>query len=130
MTDPIADLLIRIKNASQARHTGLEVPFSSVKERLARLLLKEGYLNKVEVLGKKAVQRKLKIELKYEGKKAMLHSLRRVSKPSCRVYVQTGKISKVRGGVGLVILSTSKGLMSGKEAKEKKLGGELLCEVW
>ena len=130
MTDPIADLLIRIKNAFLSRHESLEVPYSSLKERLAKLLVQEGYLKKVEILGQKPTEKKLKIELEYKGKRGAISDLRRVSKPGRRIYITVKKIPYVQGGRGMAVISTPKGLMSGQEARKKNLGGEFLCEIW
>lgn len=131
ISDPIGDMLIRIKNAYLVRQKSLDMPYSSFKESLAKLLVKEGYLEKVSVLGREPAQKKLQIDLKYHGKKGALSGLKKISKPGLRIYVGVEEIpARRRGKFGLVVLSTPQGLMGGKEAKKKNLGGELLCEVW
>lgn len=128
MTYPLGDMLIRIKNASRAGHRSLEVPSSSLVQRVAQFLAKEDYLEGVSVDQDK---RKLKIELKYEGKRPIISDLRQFSKPGLRRFVKVRDLAKLgKSGASLVILSTPEGLMSLKEARKKKLGGELLCEVW
>lgn len=133
----VADMLIRIKNAYLAGRKTVEIPYSKFNEETAKILLKEGYLTKVEVKGinkdakKKAVELKiLRMNLKYEGRKPRLEVVKIVSKPSSRVYVKKEKIPLVLGGRGLVILSTPQGLMTGREAKKKGVGGEIICQVW
>ena len=128
MTDPIADFLTRIRNAGNALLPSVEMPHSRVKEDIARVLVREGYVAECSVEGEKA--RKLKLRLKYHGRKAVIEGLRRVSKPGLRVYVQQREIPRVYGGLGIAILSTPKGVMTGQEARRQQLGGELLCYVW
>lgn len=130
MTDPIADLLAQIKNAKLARKTKVEVEHSKVKESLAQILKKEGYLKKVEI--KKSSPNKLSIavDLAYDGKNPKLTEVVCVSKPSRRIYTPFKKIPHVLGGLGTVIISTSYGLMTGKEARKKRIGGEVICKVW
>lgn len=131
ISDPIGDMLIRIKNAYLARHKSLEFPYSSLKENLAKILMQEGFLGGLSVTGRSPGQKSLQLELKYKGKKATMSGLREISKPGLRVYVPAREIPlSRRGSSGLVILSTPRGLMTGGEAKKKNLGGELLCEVW
>lgn len=134
---PLSDMLSRIKNGYLARQKTVVIPHSKIKEELAKILLKAGYLAKVEIIKiassakKKAVETKvIKVALSYEGKKPVLEELKTISKPSLRVYVKKGKIPKVLGGRGLVILSTPQGLMTGKEAQKKGFGGEFICKVW
>ena len=128
MTDPIADLLTRIRNASQALLPEVEVPHSRLKENIAHILKREGYLEDCAVEGK--TMKKIKLKLKYQGRKGVIEGLKRVSKPGLRRYVRATEIPRVLGGMGTAILSTSRGVMSGYEARQQNLGGELLCFVW
>ena len=128
MTDVIADMLTRIRNALSAKHETVEIPASNTKKAIADILLKEGYVSDVEIVD--GVQGTIKITLKYDGKNKVLSGLKRVSKPGLRVYVGTDDIPQVLGGLGIAILSTSKGIMTGKEAKVSHQGGEVLAYVW
>ena len=128
MSDPISDLLTRIRNATRALLPAVELPHSRIKEGVARILKSEGYVTEVSVEGKTV--KKLKIQLKYQGRKAVIEGLKRVSKPGLRKYVGSTEIPRVLGGMGVSILSTSEGVMTGTQAKKKNLGGELLCYVW
>ena len=130
VTDPIADMLTRIRNAILARHDFVLVPSSRIKLSIARILREEGFVNDYEVLRGKP-QRIIKIYLKYGDKKEpVLTGLKRVSKPGLRVYVQRMEIPRVYGGLGIAILSTPKGVMTGQQAWRQKVGGELLCHIW
>ncbi|MBI4334453.1 MAG: 30S ribosomal protein S8 [Chloroflexi bacterium] len=130
VSDPIADMLTRIRNAVMVRHPSVIVPSSRLNLSITRILRDEGFVGDYEVLREKP-QRAIKIGLKYgERKSPVIYGLKRVSRPGLRVYVKRGDIPKVYGGLGIAIVSTSKGLMTGKEAWQKKLGGELLCYVW
>ena len=128
MTDPISDMLTRIRNAHRALLPALEMPHSKLKESIAGILKKEGYIAEVSVEGKPL--KKLKLKLKYQGKKGVIEGLRRVSSPGLRRYVGATEIPRVRGGLGVAIVSTSQGVMSGMTARKNNLGGELLCYVW
>ena len=128
MTDPISDMLTRIRNAHRALLPAIELPHSKVKESIAVILKKEGYISDVSVEGKTA--KKLKLQLKYQGKKGVIEGLRRVSSPGLRRYVGATEIPRVRGGLGTSIVSTSQGVMSGTQARKSNLGGELLCYIW
>jgi small subunit ribosomal protein S8 len=128
MTDPIADMLTRIRNASQALQPMVQVPHSRLKERIASILKQEGYIAEFATEGDKLKQ--LNLKLKFEGRHGIVEGLRRISKPGRRVYVGATSIPRVRGGLGITILSTSRGLMTGSEARKHKLGGEVLCYVW
>ncbi len=130
MTDPISDMLTRIRNAGRAQQPAVEVPHSKLKESIANLLKKEGYVSAVEVLSPAKTRKNIKLAIKYQGKKTVLEGLRRVSSPGRRVYVGSTDIPRVRGGLGVAIVSTPEGVMSGAEAKKKNLGGELLAFVW
>jgi small subunit ribosomal protein S8 len=127
-TDPISDMLTRIRNAQRAEIPAIELPHSKMKESIAGILKREGYINEVGVEG--ASMKKLKLRLKYDGRKGVIEGLRRVSRPGLRRYVAADEIPRVRGGLGTAIVSTSEGLMTGVQARKKNLGGELLCFVW
>ena len=130
MTDPIADMLTRIRNANKAKFEMLEVPSSKVKVNIAKILKDEGYIKNYSVVSDNK-QGMLQIFLKYEGKNASIISeIKRVSKPSRRVYVDKNAIPLVRNGLGLAILSTSKGIMTDKEARKQQVGGEVICTFW
>ena len=128
MTDPISDMLTRIRNASRALLPTVEMPHSRIKENLAHILKNEGYVAEVAVESKPA--KKIKIHLKYQGKKSVIEGLRRISKPGLRHYVGATEIPRVLGGLGVAVVSTPEGVMTGTQARKKNLGGELLCYVW
>jgi small subunit ribosomal protein S8 len=128
MTDPISDMLTRIRNASQALQPTVQLPHSRLKESVAGILKKEGYITDVSVEG--ANIKTLKLKLKYQGRKAVIEGLRRISRPGLRRYVGAEDMPRVRGGLGTAIVSTSQGVMSGQQARKNNLGGELLCYVW
>ena len=128
MTDVIADMLTRIRNALMAKHETVEIPASNTKKAIADILLKEGQISGVELI--EGVQGTIKITLKYNGNQKVISGLKRVSKPGLRVYVGTEEVPQVLGGLGIAILSTSKGIMTGKEAKKAHQGGEVLAYVW
>ncbi len=130
MTDPIADMLTRIRNAALARHDRTEVPASRLKEAVAQILKSEGFIADVRP-SEGDGPKKLTIVLKYgRDRQSAIDGVRRVSRPGRRVYVRHDRIPRVYSGLGISILSTSHGLMSDREARRQKLGGELLCEVW
>ena len=130
MTDPIADFLTRIRNACMANHERVDVPSSKIKLSIAKLLKEEGYINNYKLVKDKK-QGTLRVYLKYDNKNVpIIEGLERISKPSCRVYVRHDKIPYVLNGYGTVILSTSKGVLTDREARKQKIGGELLCKVW
>ena len=128
MTDPIADMLTRIRNAYKVRKQEATFPYSKLKMKICEVLVREGYLVKAEANEDKHPQ--ITVTLKYSGRRAALESIKRVSKPGSRCYIQATAISKVLNGFGVSIVSTSKGIMTGKEARAAKLGGELICEVY
>jgi len=128
MNDPISDMLTRIRNANRALLPGVEIPHSKIKENIAGILKKEGYINDFAIEGK--LPRTIKMKLKYQGKKSVIEGLRRISSPGLRRYVRSTDIPRVRGGLGVAVLSTSEGLMTGNQARKKNIGGELLCYVW
>jgi SSU ribosomal protein S8P len=125
MTDPIADMLTRIRNAHLALHKEVSVPRSKIKESIAHILVDEGYVDNVSV-----EDRDIKIALKYVGGRAVISGLKRISKPGRRIYVNAAGLPNVQNGLGICIVSTSKGVISGKSAKDQRIGGELICEIW
>ena len=130
ISDPIADILTRIRNAVMVRHESVMIPASRMKLAIARILKEEGFISDYEVLRGKP-HRVIKIYLKYSGKnESVLSGLERVSKPGLRVYVQRKEIPRVYGGLGIAIVSTAKGVMTGQQAWRQGIGGELLCYVW
>ena len=130
VTDPIADMLTRVRNATMARHDSVLVPSSKIKLAVAKILRDEGFIKEYEVVKGKQ-QRVIKIYLKYTDKKEpIIEGLQRVSKPGLRVYVSKSEIPRVYGGLGIAILSTSNGIISGKKAWQEGVGGELICFVW
>jgi len=131
MTDPIADMLTRIRNAGLARHDRTEVPASRLKEAVALILKSEGFIADVRPSEGDEGAKKLTIVLKYgRDRQSAIDGVRRVSRPGRRVYVRHDRIPRVLSGLGISILSTSRGLMSDREARRQKIGGELICEVW
>jgi small subunit ribosomal protein S8 len=129
VTDPIADLLTRVRNAAMARHDSVTMPASKMKIPIAKILKDEGFIADYSII-KGEPQRMMKITLKYIDKQPAFIGLERVSKPGLRVYKGKGEIPRVFGGLGIAIISTSKGLLTGQEAWKKNLGGEVLCYVW
>jgi small subunit ribosomal protein S8 len=130
VTDPIADMLTRIRNASLARHRELTLPSSRIKRDIARILVEEGFIESYAT-SQDGVQEFLTIQLKYvEGKTPVVSGLKRISKPGLRVYARKTEIPRVLGGLGTAILSTSHGIMTGQSARKLNLGGEVLCYVW
>ena len=129
-TDPIADMLTRIRNAVRARHPRADMPASNLKVEIARILKEEGYVSTYKVVDENK-RRVLRVFLRYTAdKRGVLTNLRRVSRPGCRRYVGKNEIKPVVGGMGVSILSTPRGIMTGQTARKEGLGGELLCEVW
>lgn len=128
MHDPVSDLLTRIRNAAQARHATVGIPHSRMKESLAKLLQREGYISDVRVEGDKL--KELHLTLKYKGRQSVITGLKQVSTPGLRRYVASGEIPKVLGGLGVAVVSTPKGILSGTEARQQNVGGELICYVW
>lgn len=130
ITDPIADLLTRIRNGLIARHVEVKIPHSRVKARIAEILMQEGYVQGVEVVPGE-IQSEIRVHLKYTpSRDPVIKGLRRVSKPGLRVYKGRHDLPRVQGGLGIAVLSTSKGVMTDKDARRQKVGGEVLCEVW
>ena len=128
MTDPISDMLARIRNAHNALLPTVAVPHSKIKENIAGILKQQGYIQGFIVEGK--IPKTITLTLKYTGKKGVIEGLRRISTPGLRHYVGATEIPRVRAGLGVAIISTSQGVMTGHEARKKNVGGELLCYVW
>ena len=131
MTDPIADMLTRIRNGNVAFHDEVRMPTSKLKEALAQILQREGYLEGFRVEDSTGPQRVLVVQMKYTPERARtISGIRRVSKPGLRVYTKADRLPRVLGGLGVAVLSTSQGLMTDREARERRMGGEVLCYVW
>jgi small subunit ribosomal protein S8 len=129
MTDPVSDLLTRIRNASEAKHETVDVPSSKLKLEITRILKEEGYISNFGLVQDNK-QGMIRIQLRYAGEKMpVISSLERVSRPGCRVFAGKSDIPSVLGGLGICIVSTSQGLLTGKQAQEKGLGGEVLCTI-
>ena len=130
VTDTIADMLTRIRNANQMRYESVEIPASKVKNDIARILKEEGFIKDYKVVGEDA-QKNILLTLKYGNKKEkVITGLKRISKPGLRVYVKSDEVPKVLNGLGIAIISTSKGIMTDKQARKENLGGEVLAYIW
>lgn len=130
ITDPIADMLTRIRNANNSRHVTVDIPASNMKKAIADILLNEGYVKAVEVI-EDGTQGVIRITLKYaENKQKVLSGLKRVSKPGLRIYASKDELPRVLKGLGIAIISTSKGVMTDKEARKQNVGGEVLAFIW
>lgn len=130
ITDPIADMLTRIRNANTVRHTNVDIPASNVKKRLAEILLDEGFIKSFDLIDDNK-QGIIRVELKYgENKERVISGLKRISKPGLRVYAKKNEIPRVLGGLGMAIISTSNGIITDKEARKTGVGGEVICYVW
>ena len=129
VNDPIADMLTRIRNAQVAKHDSVTLPASNTKKAIAKILLAEGYVKSVDCIDD-GPQGSIKIVLKYNGKQPVIAGLKRISKPGLRVYAKSEELPKVLGGLGIAIISTSKGLMTDKEARKEMIGGEVLAYIW
>ena len=130
LTDPVADMLARIRNAVSSRHQKVDVPASKLKQEIARILKEEGYISNYKATEEEG-HKLLRIYLKYgNNNEATISNLARVSRPGCRVYVRRTEIPRVLGGMGINILTTPRGVMTGRQARKQGLGGEVLCEIW
>ena len=130
MTDPIADMLTRIRNACGSKHRRVDMPVSKMKTEVARILKENNYIQDYQTLETDEGKKVLRVRLKYAGGQAVIREMQRVSTPGLRKYVGVGDIPRVRNGLGIAILSTSKGLMSDREARQARTGGELLALIW
>ena len=130
MTDPVADMLTRIRNANIAGHATVDIPASKLKKNIAEILLKEGYIKNFEVL-EGEVMDTIRVQMKYGSEKQrVITGIQRISKPGLKVYVKADEVPKVLGGLGIAIISTSNGLITDKEARKLGVGGEVICYVW
>ena len=130
INDPIADMLTRIRNGLIARHDAVTIPASNMKKAIAKILLDEGYIKSVDYIDD-GIQGQIKLTLKYmQGKESVIKGLKRISKPGLRVYARSSEIPKVLGGLGIAVISTSKGVMTDKEARNAGVGGEVLAYIW
>ncbi len=129
LTDPIADMLTRIRNANKERHESVDIPASKFKKKLAEILLEEGYIKNFEVI-EEGVQGTIRVELKYHEGRRVITGLKRISKPGLRVYANKNEVPKVLGGLGTAIISTSNGVVTDKHARKLGVGGEVICYVW
>lgn len=130
ITDPIADMLTRIRNGLVVKHDSVEVPFSKMKKAIADILVEEGFVNGVEII-ENGVQSVMKVNLKYGPKnEKVITGIKRISKPGLRIYASSDNLPKVLGGMGVAIISTSKGVMTDKQARAQHIGGEVLAYVW
>ena len=129
LTDPIADILTRIRNGNMAKHTEVKVPFSKIKESMANILKNEGYITGYEIKEEGNI-RDIVVTLKYMDGDAVIKGLKRISKPGRRVYTSVESLPKVLGGLGIAIVSTPKGVITDKECRKHSVGGEVLCYVW
>ena len=130
ITDPIADMLTRIRNACMASFEAVDIPASKLKQEISRILKEEGYIREIKIINDQ-VQDILRLYLKYDNaNRPIINNLKRISKPGRRVYVKKDDIPRVLGGLGIAILSTSKGIMTDKMARQQNVGGEILCSVW
>lgn len=130
MTDPIADMLTRIRNGNNAKHETVDIPASNMKKSIANILLEEGFIKGYDVI-EDAKQGILRVQLKYgKDNEKIITGLKRISKPGLRVYVKSDEIPRVLGGLGIAVLSTSKGIITDKEARKEGVGGEVICYIW
>ena len=129
MNDPISDMLTRIRNAHDARHDTVDVPYSKVKKAIADILVAEGFVASADTLGE-GTHKTIRITLKYEGKTKVLQGLKRISKPGLRIYANVEELPRVLNGLGIAIISTSKGIMTDKEARKQNVAGEVLAYIW
>lgn len=130
MTDPIADMLTRIRNGNNAKHKSVEIPASKMKNAIAQILLDEGFINGFNVTDDEK-QGVITVDLKYgPNEERVISGLKRISKPGLRVYVKAGEVPKVLGGLGIAIISTSKGVLTDKDARKENVGGEVICYIW
>ncbi|MCL4378007.1 MAG: 30S ribosomal protein S8 [Actinobacteria bacterium] len=130
VTDPIADMLTRIRNANKAKLDFVDIPYSRIKKDIAKILLEKGYIRNFE-LTSDSIIKSIRIYLKFDkNKNSVITGIKRISKPGLRTYAKNNEIPKVLGGIGTVIISTSKGVLTGSEAKKNGLGGEIICYIW
>ena len=129
MTDPIADMLTRIRNANSQKHDTVDVPYSKVKKAISDILVEEGFVKSQEVL-QDGIKKSIRLTLKYENKVKVLQGLKRISRPGLRIYANSEELPKVLNGLGIAVISTSKGIMADKKARKENIGGEVLAYIW
>ena len=129
LTDPIADMLTRIRNAVRAKHTTVDVPYSKVKNEIAKILLDEGFVADIETV-ENGVNKNIRITLKYKDSKSVIQGLKRISKPGLRIYAEKEELPRVLNGLGIAIISTSKGIVTDKVARKNNVGGEVVAYIW
>ena len=129
LTDPIADMLTRIRNAVKAKHTIVDVPYSKVKNEIAKILLDEGFVADIETV-ENGVNKNIRITLKYKDSKSVIQGLKRISKPGLRIYAEKEELPRVLNGLGIAIISTSKGIVTDKVARKNNVGGEVMAYIW
>ena len=129
LTDPIADMLTRIRNAVKAKHTTVDVPYSKVKNEIANILLNEGFIADSEIV-ENGVNKNIRITLKYKDSKSVIQGLKRISKPGLRIYAEKEELPRVLNGLGIAIISTSKGIVTDKVARQSNVGGEVMAYIW
>ncbi len=129
VTDSIADMLTRIRNANKQKHQSVDVPYSKVKNEIANILVKEGYVSSFEI-EENGIHKTIRIALKYDNNKPVIQGLKRISKPGLRIYAEVSELPRVLNGLGIAIISTSKGIVTDKEARNLNMGGEVMAYVW
>lgn len=129
MTDPIADMITQIRNAQMVLKEAIEFPYSKIRHEIAKILEREKFISGMQIHGRRS-RKFLELKLQYENKKPAISGLKRISKPGQRIYLPFSRVRKVKGGSGIAIISTSKGLLTDREARKQKIGGEVFCEVW
>lgn len=129
LTDPVADMLTRIRNAVKEKHTIVDVPYSKVKNEIAKILLEEGFVADIETV-ENGTQKNIRITLKYKDSKSVIQGLKRISKPGLRIYAEKEELPRVLNGLGIAIISTSKGIVTDKVARKENVGGEVMAYIW
>lgn len=129
MTDPIADMLTRIRNANSQKHDTVDIPYSKVKKAIADILIEEGFVKSQEIL-QEGIKKTIRLTLKYENKIKVLQGLKRISKPGLRIYASSEELPRVLNGLGIAVISTSVGIMADKKARKQNIGGEVLAYIW
>lgn len=129
MTDPIADMLTRIRNANSQKHDTVDIPYSNVKQAISNILVEEGFVKSQDVL-QDGIKKTIRLTLKYENKTRVLQGLKRISRPGLRIYANSEELPRVLNGLGIAVISTSRGIMADKKARKENIGGEVLAYIW
>ncbi|MDF2865738.1 MAG: ribosomal protein [Clostridia bacterium] len=129
MTDPIADMLTRIRNANSQKHDTVDIPYSNVKQAISNILVEEGFVKSQDIL-QDGIRKTIRLTLKYENKTRVLQGLKRISRPGLRIYANSEELPRVLNGLGIAVISTSKGIMADKKARKENIGGEVLAYIW